>query len=527
MIDEKDNTIGDEEDEATVLFQEKAKPAKLVIKLANNQRRDHHLLKQSTLLGKSSLCDVLIDDQAASDRHAKIDVVGTNYFITDLNSQNGTRVNGQFISYQPLNDGDAIQIGRTFLDFCLIRRKAAPVQEETVIAEEATTISAQFLTKKQPKLKAQLSDKVEILKKSKGLRRFFSSPGRAMGTSFLMAVVLLIVLITISQKNRQQIKFEPVGQETPGERLAETPLGPSVKTPSETKTEDLSKRAAQYRSQRLVVQYYEDAQKSFQGVEQTYNDEMQSPTLANLSKCQALYEGVSKQFEKVSAIDSSYQDLQQYETKINERMEAIKKRKFSITMAQKSRKERLKQAGKDYMAQGDYRNAKLTFEKLLQLAPQDQEVKSLLLKIEQRKRKQADLIRTRKKIKDYLLRMQTNLNLGKAALTENRYASALKAWQKVVDDFETIDEFKIGSKTSEYQQAQEMMEKARVYQQGVKPKLDELHDQVRSIYGRGVTFESIGETEKAVQEWRKIFTIITDPEDDYYIKAKEKLMRYE
>ncbi len=62
-------------------------------------------------IGRSELCDISIDDNAASKTHARIDVRENRVAITDLNSLNGTFVNKDKISQKELKDEDNILIG--------------------------------------------------------------------------------------------------------------------------------------------------------------------------------------------------------------------------------------------------------------------------------------------------------------------------------------------------------------------------------------------------------------------------------
>ncbi len=66
-------------------------------------------------IGRSPECDLRIDDQYVSPRHARVtrDSAG-QIWIQDLGSTNGTLVNGVKV-YAPtqLRPGDSVQIGRT------------------------------------------------------------------------------------------------------------------------------------------------------------------------------------------------------------------------------------------------------------------------------------------------------------------------------------------------------------------------------------------------------------------------------
>jgi diguanylate cyclase (GGDEF)-like protein len=68
-------------------------------------------------IGRSSKCDLFIDQESISRHHARITFDGSGYTIADLNSTNGTFVNDGQVKETRLRDGDQIQIGRSILKF--------------------------------------------------------------------------------------------------------------------------------------------------------------------------------------------------------------------------------------------------------------------------------------------------------------------------------------------------------------------------------------------------------------------------
>jgi serine phosphatase RsbU (regulator of sigma subunit)/pSer/pThr/pTyr-binding forkhead associated (FHA) protein len=79
---------------------------------------------EAAILGRHPECDIAIDDAAVSRQHMRIVNVGGNYFIEDLNSRNGTYLNGQLVvDRRPLAENDHIQIGD--LVFVFQQRPAA------------------------------------------------------------------------------------------------------------------------------------------------------------------------------------------------------------------------------------------------------------------------------------------------------------------------------------------------------------------------------------------------------------------
>lgn len=72
-----------------------------------------------TTIGRSVGCDIRLDDSEVSRRHVVISFDGNKFTARDLNSANGTRVNGRFIESSALNHGDAVRVGASLLSFQL------------------------------------------------------------------------------------------------------------------------------------------------------------------------------------------------------------------------------------------------------------------------------------------------------------------------------------------------------------------------------------------------------------------------
>lgn len=79
-------------------------------------------VRDGLLLGRIPACDILIDDTKASRRHAKVRVEGSVAEIEDLESSNGTLLNGKRVQRRTLRPGDVIQIGAVRIEY----REGAP-----------------------------------------------------------------------------------------------------------------------------------------------------------------------------------------------------------------------------------------------------------------------------------------------------------------------------------------------------------------------------------------------------------------
>ncbi|MDD2858704.1 MAG: DUF3662 and FHA domain-containing protein [Candidatus Nanopelagicales bacterium] len=79
-------------------------------------RTAYPLVRAVTRIGRGADVDIRVDDPGVSRNHAEI-VMGTPVIVRDLNSTNGTTVNGSRITELALDEGTAIQVGSTTLVF--------------------------------------------------------------------------------------------------------------------------------------------------------------------------------------------------------------------------------------------------------------------------------------------------------------------------------------------------------------------------------------------------------------------------
>src|SRR6185295_12309577 len=77
-----------------------------------------HVLKDDTItIGRMRGNTIVIDNDSVSLVHAKITRVEGRFFLKDLNSTNGTLVNGQTISEAPLRNLDRIRFADVIGEF--------------------------------------------------------------------------------------------------------------------------------------------------------------------------------------------------------------------------------------------------------------------------------------------------------------------------------------------------------------------------------------------------------------------------
>lgn len=74
------------------------------------------LVRAKTTLGRRQ-ADVVLEDQAVSSLHFQIEAFGKEFFLRDLESRNGTLLNGTKVRYSQLLPGDQITAGKTSMTF--------------------------------------------------------------------------------------------------------------------------------------------------------------------------------------------------------------------------------------------------------------------------------------------------------------------------------------------------------------------------------------------------------------------------
>jgi pSer/pThr/pTyr-binding forkhead associated (FHA) protein len=90
---------------------------KMIVSIDEVVIKEVQLTKDRTTLGRRPYNDIVIDNLAVSGEHAVIQMAGGEVFLEDLNSTNGTYVNGKAVKKQQLQNGDAIEIGKYKIKF--------------------------------------------------------------------------------------------------------------------------------------------------------------------------------------------------------------------------------------------------------------------------------------------------------------------------------------------------------------------------------------------------------------------------
>ncbi|MEW6673829.1 MAG: FHA domain-containing protein [Thermodesulfobacteriota bacterium] len=153
------------------------------LKFKENVISEYRLEKgQSMTIGRREDNTVCIENLAVSGHHAKIDSVGDNFLLTDLQSKNGSFVNEQKVTSHWLKNGDLITIGKHTLAVAFSEGETQPESADgmdqtmvmdtekyrSLLAKSALKDETKVLDKDQPAVLSYLAGgegEIELSKK--------------------------------------------------------------------------------------------------------------------------------------------------------------------------------------------------------------------------------------------------------------------------------------------------------------------------------------------------------------------------
>ncbi|HEV2270955.1 MAG TPA: FHA domain-containing protein [Steroidobacteraceae bacterium] len=161
--------------------------ARLVLSLDGQVMAEYNMNKERYTIGRLPDNDIRIDNAAVSGHHSLIINILNDSFLEDLNSTNGTYVNGKLIKKHALQHGDVITVGHHQLRFVeddeqqdefektmVIQPSARPVEklrtavsQSPVIDGEPTQAPVAAAATSQPSKSRAAADGAAALKKAK------------------------------------------------------------------------------------------------------------------------------------------------------------------------------------------------------------------------------------------------------------------------------------------------------------------------------------------------------------------------
>lgn len=113
---------------------------KMIVSIDGVVIKEVQLTKERTTLGRRPYNDIVIDNLAVSGEHAALQMTGSEVTLEDLNSTNGTYVNGKAVKKQSLQNGDTIEVGKYKIKF--VNEAEAPGFDKTMVFKPGTVPAA-------------------------------------------------------------------------------------------------------------------------------------------------------------------------------------------------------------------------------------------------------------------------------------------------------------------------------------------------------------------------------------------------
>jgi pSer/pThr/pTyr-binding forkhead associated (FHA) protein len=118
--------------------------ARLILSLDGQVMAEYNMNKERYTIGRLPDNDIRIDNPAVSGHHSLIINILNDSFLEDLNSTNGTYVNGKLIKKHALQDGDVVTVGHHQLRFIDAQGSNAEPDEfeKTMIITPGSAVAA-------------------------------------------------------------------------------------------------------------------------------------------------------------------------------------------------------------------------------------------------------------------------------------------------------------------------------------------------------------------------------------------------
>lgn len=105
---------------------------KMIVSVDGVVVKEVQLTKDRTSLGRRPYNDIVIDNLAVSGEHAVLLLSGQDVSLEDLNSTNGSYVNGKAVKKQLLQNNDVVEIGKYKIKYVNPASMAASFEKTTI-----------------------------------------------------------------------------------------------------------------------------------------------------------------------------------------------------------------------------------------------------------------------------------------------------------------------------------------------------------------------------------------------------------
>jgi pSer/pThr/pTyr-binding forkhead associated (FHA) protein/tetratricopeptide (TPR) repeat protein len=493
--------------------------------------------------GRSKKADVFLDDQRLSRIHAKISRIGMGYRLIDMNSRNGTYVNGMRVLEHPLNSYDMIEIGSTKIKF-LIHDIIADNGPEGPLVDGRMSATGAIEQTKSLQLDPNEAAVLLEFQQQAGPQAINNQPVRQLYTRFPQELKsalssrskLIIAIITIAVI----VYFL-----FPSAKKDST-VAPSASTQKESDTKSPANMPREYADLSPEVQ---------RAIEGRYNlavklaeQERFEEALDNLRRIHEIIPYYKNSREMFDALSKKMKEKQIAEAQ--ERAKKDEKEDLAIYL----------EDGKQYLKEGDFERAAESFNSAIVIDPNNP-IAIKGLKAAEYKVKDIDAIpadRDPEKEKHKLVKEL--FEKAVAAFTAKSYQEAIDAAEKIrtielkgetnylndakqiidrarmlqKEEFEPFliqakEKFAEGDYNASRDLCEEMLKRDAAYDEAKQCLINaktQLNRLAKEAYTRGYILESMNRIEEAKQYWNRAKNYVRAG-DEYFDKVNKKLDYYQ
>lgn len=170
---------------------------KLLVK-TGGEVRELAFTQDVVTIGRLTDSSIVVQDKKASRQHAKIEKVGGEYRLSDLESNNGTKVNDQKVVIHTLRLGDEIQIGEVTIT--VVEIDSPPPALPLATPEPSPQVKTEHGDEKSPipiEKKMELKKKIEDVKANIEEARSGGAKSRILAKLAAVAAVVLVGIVAI------------------------------------------------------------------------------------------------------------------------------------------------------------------------------------------------------------------------------------------------------------------------------------------------------------------------------------------
>lgn len=364
------------------------------------------LEKEVVIIGRAKNADVVLVDDLVSREHTRLYKQGVDYYLIDLNSSNGTKVNGKkILEPMVLSSGDIIEIGSSTLRFMVINPQAQKAEGVDFGSEELQGARAVI-----EKVTPVLSDgEIKKIEKSFGYEGMVSPKKKKLVPIAIAVFIVLVAIVFLLPDNKKQEtkKVEPAKVEQNIEEKKEEV--PEVKCSEQGSFCQMPPGV-----QKQLLAEYDVGVKLFKNFQFELAEDRAQQILAKVPdwpKAKELLDLAGAEKDKLIA-----QKKEEEEVQIRKMLE--QKLAGFIREAQ------------ELMRQKKYEQVKDVISKIFEIDPNNQEAKKMIDEIENMKAQMERLSQKRAEFLAALSKYKSSLSDGKKFYDRKEYMKAIETFQR-------------------------------------------------------------------------------------------------